>query len=100
MKQHHQVEQAQDRFVDKITQLVFAISIVCLAGLVTTSSALAQNSKVNSKLSEEALQRETEDTGWPLTIRRAPDQQRLADRYIVVFRPQVAVSEPEAGDLQ
>src|SRR5215510_14770870 len=69
-----------------------AAAVMCLASLAMAAPALGQNSKV----SEQDLQSEIEGQGWPLTIRRAPAQSRIADRYIVLFRPEVTVPRQEA----
>jgi uncharacterized repeat protein (TIGR01451 family) len=71
---------------------IVVLAILCLAALGTAVPALAQNSKV----SQEELRRETEGSGWPVTVRRAPEHQRIADRYIILFRPEVSDPAHEA----
>src|SRR5262245_20418950 len=90
MKHLNNIDKAPGRSFNPNKLAVVAAAAIILACLATTARAQ------NSKLSEQDLRNEIEGQGWPLTIRRAPAQSKIADRYIVLFRPEVTVPRQEA----
>ncbi|HWX41537.1 MAG TPA: protease inhibitor I9 family protein [Blastocatellia bacterium] len=87
MKYLKMSEEGQPGFFNRAKRSFGSAALMCLAVLAAAAPALAQN----SKMSEQELRNEIENQGRPLTVRRAPAQSRIPDRYIVMFRPEVAV---------
>ena len=70
-----------------------------LAALLAFSLAAAAPALAQShKLSAADLQKEIQN-GGPSTVRRAPDNVRIADRYIVMFAPGVDDPHREGRDI-
>ncbi|HXA84278.1 MAG TPA: S8 family serine peptidase [Candidatus Dormibacteraeota bacterium] len=74
---------------------VCVAALLCLLSLAVTAPAVAQD----SKLSEADLRKEIEGSGYPLTIRRAPEQHKIANRYVILFTDTVSDPDGEAGNI-
>lgn len=71
------------------------VAIMFLLTFFVAMPAVAQG----SKLSEADLRKEIEGTGYPLTIRRAPEKQKVTDQYVVLFNDNVANPQLEARQI-
>jgi len=86
-------EVTQRKFLRRAMQ-AGVVAMLFLFSLATAAPAVAQD----SKLSEAQLSREMHEA-HPLTIHRAAPEQRIADRYIVLFNDSVANPHEEGRNM-
>jgi len=79
--------------LDRIASTATCVLLLCSAMVGTAADAQS------AKLSEADLRKELTSAGRPLVVHAAPPQEKIADRYIVLFDSSVTDPSQEARDI-
>lgn len=93
MTRIHRTEVLRQNRLERVARAASWVLLLCSAIVGTAAAARS------AKLSEADLRKELESAGGPLVVHAAPPQEKIVDRYIVLFGSAVTDPDQAARDI-